>query len=310
MNTPDGNARLAYILLPVAALCWAGNHVLARAIAWHVPPAGLSVLRWALVAIVIAALYGPTLKADRASLRRKPVTMILLAIAGGALFGTMQFVGLLYTTAINVGVLNSAAPALIAAASFLIFGDRLGFAQVTGILVSFLGVVAIISQLDLDRLLSLSLNGGDIIILANMLLWAVYSACLRLRPQVSGVTFLFAMSVVSSLANIPFAIFELGAGFQWHADLLTVFAVLYTGLATSLIAYLCWQRGVELIGPGRAGVFLHLIPPFGICLAVSLLGEPLRGYHIVGFVLILAGVALAARPQTQAARQTNPTASV
>ena len=85
-------------------------------------------------------------------------------------------------------------------------------------------------------------------------------------------------------------------GYRLVPDLLTVSAVLYAALFTSLLAFMTWNRGIDLIGAPRASAFLHTIPLFSALLATSLLGEKLMPFHIVGFVLILAGVSLAARP--------------
>jgi drug/metabolite transporter (DMT)-like permease len=161
--------------------------------------------------------------------------------------------------------------------------------------VSLVGVLAIVTQLDPERLLSLTFNGGDLIILVNMVFWAVYCACLHLRPAVHPMSFLFVIAYVAALGNAPFAAWEYAAGYSLVPDLLTVSAVLYAALFTSLLAFITWNRGIDLIGAPRASAFLHTIPLFSAVLATSLLGERLMLFHIVGFVLILAGVSLAAR---------------
>ncbi len=221
--------------------------------------------------------------------------LTFLALVGGAAFGTLQFVALQYTTALNMGVVGSVSPAFIVAASYILFRDRLGPSQLFGVAVSLVGVLAIVTQLDPERLLSLTFNGGDLIILVNMAFWAVYCACLHLRPAVHPMSFLFAISYVAALGNAPFAAWEYAAGYSLVPDLLTVSAVLYAALFTSLLAFITWNRGIDLIGAPRASAFLHTIPLFSAVLATSLLGEKLMPFHIVGFVLILAGVTLAAR---------------
>jgi drug/metabolite transporter (DMT)-like permease len=273
--------------------------VFARAIAGHAPPATLSLVRW----MAVAAILGPTalyyLRQDWGRLRSKAGVMAFLALTGGCAFGTLQYVALQYTTALNMGVVGSVSPAFIVAASFALFGDRLGPIQLAGVGVSMLGVLAIVTQLHPERLLSLSFNGGDLIILANMVLWAVYCACLRLRPNVHPISFLFIVAAWSTVGNLPFALAEYAIGFQLVPDLLTCAAVLYAAVFTTLLAYIAWNRGIDLVGAPRASAFLHTIPVFAAVLATSLLGEQLRLFHMVGFVLILAGVTLAARPLPQ-----------
>jgi drug/metabolite transporter (DMT)-like permease len=286
-------------LLPLAAACWAGNHVAARAIAGHAPPATVSFVRWVLVFVVVSLVAWPQIRVDLPKLRAKAGVMVFLSLMGGAAFGTLQFVALQYTTALNMGVVGSVAPAFIVAASYILFRDGLGPMQLFGVAVSLIGVLAIITQLYPQRLLELTFNGGDLLILVNMVFWAVYCACLRLRPVVHPMSFLFALTPIAAVGTLPFAAWEYAAGFTMRADALTVGVVLYAALFTSLLAFVAWNRGIDLIGAPRASAFLHTIPLFSAVFATTLLGEQLRLYHVVGFVMILAGVTLASRPSRQ-----------
>jgi drug/metabolite transporter (DMT)-like permease len=286
----------AYALLPLAAACWAGNHVLARAAGGHVPPASLAIVRWIIVALVVAPFAAAHLRADWPKIKARPGLMVLFAIAGGGAFGTLQFVALHFTTALNMGVVGSVAPAFIVAASFILFRDRLSASQLFGVVVSLTGVLAIVSRLDLERLAGFSFNGGDLVIIANMVFWAVYSACLRLRPDIHPATFILSMAVIAGLGNLPFALTEHAFGYRLQATELTLATVLYAAFITTLLAYIAWNRGVDIVGAPRAGAFLHTVPLFSALLATTLLGETIEAYHVLGFALILAGVTLAARP--------------
>jgi drug/metabolite transporter (DMT)-like permease len=294
------SSAAAYVLLPLACACWAGNHVMARLIAGHAPPASVSLARWLVVLVLVSALAWPRIRADWRKLEAKADVLTFLALVGGAAFGTLQYVALQYTTALNMGVVGSVSPALIVAASYLLFRDGLGPLQLVGVAVSLVGVLAIVTQLHPERLASLTFNGGDLIIIVNMVFWAVYCACLRLRPDVHPMSFLFVVAYVSALANAPFAAWEHALGLHLAPDPLTMAAVLYAALVTTLLAYVAWNRGIDLIGAPRAGAFLHTIPLFSAVLATTILGEQLMLFHIVGFALILAGVTLAARPSQQA----------
>jgi len=289
-------------LLPVAAACWAGNHIVARAIGGYVPAASLSLVRWLLVALVLGVCAGRHVIRDWPVLRQRLPLMLFLALMGGSIFGTMQYVTLQYTTALNMGVVGSISPVFIVAASWLLFGDRLGGLQLFGVLVSLTGVLAIMSQLSLRRLLDLSFNFGDLLIIVNMAFWAIYCACLRLRPNVHAMSFLFVFALASALFVLPFAVWEFAIGRRLLLEPLTVFAVVYAALVTSLLAYVAWNRGIELVGAPRASAFLHTIPLFAAVFATSLLGERLYPFHVVGFALILAGVTLAARPSAKLAQ--------
>jgi len=282
------------LLVAISALCWSGNHILGRAIAGHVPPFAISTVRWLLPALILWPFARPHLKRDWPAIRQHWKLILFLGLIGGALFGALQYVGLQYTTAINVSVLNSLAPVLIGAAGVALFGDRLTGMQMLGITVSLAGVLVIISKANLAALGSLGFNWGDVIILFNMATWAVYSACLRLRPPLHWLSFTFMLAVISGLATLPFWMLEHAGGLTLQPTLLTASALAYVSIFPSLVAYACWNRGVELIGANRAGVFLHLVPLYSAVLAGFLLGESLMLYHVAGFLLILGGVLLAA----------------
>jgi drug/metabolite transporter (DMT)-like permease len=286
----------AYVLLPLAALCWSGNHIVARFASGHVPPASLAVVRWLVVAMVVGIFGWRQFRDDWPTVKKNVGVLTFLAIMGGSIFGTLQFVALQYTTALNMGVVGSVAPAFIVAASWLLFGDRLSLLQLFGVGISLLGVLAIVSQLSLERLASLSFNGGDLMIIANMVFWGIYCACLKLRPAIHPLSFLLAIAVVSGITNLPFAAWEHAVDFRLQLTDLTVGAIAYAAFITTLLAYVSWNRGIDLVGAPRASAFLHTIPLFSAVLATSLLGEQLMLYHVIGFALILGGVTLAARP--------------
>jgi len=285
----------AYLVLALASLCWSGNHLMGRAIAGHVPPLTITTLRWLLAALVLFPFIRGHLARDWPLIRRYMGVLIYLALIGGGIFGALQFVGLQLTTALNVSVMNSLAPLFIVAASAAMFGDRLTTAQAVGIVISLLGVIAIITKLDPDVLTHFSFNTGDVLILINMVLWGVYSASMRWRPAIHPTSFMFMFCLISGVAMLPAMAWEYSAGFRLQPTVLTFGSIAFVTLFSTITAFMCWTRGVELIGPNRAGVFLHLVPIFSALLTGALLGEPLMGYHVVGFALILLGVWCAAR---------------
>jgi drug/metabolite transporter (DMT)-like permease len=227
--------------------------------------------------------------------RKQPGIIVFLALLGGALFGTLQFVGLQYTSALNVSVMNSLTPVLIVLASAAMFRDRIDRLQSVGIGVSLAGVFVIITRLDPAVVGGLACNRGELIILLNQGLWAVYAVCLRLRPPIHWLSFMFWFSLISGVSMLPFFAWEASTGYVLQPTLLTFAAIAFVTLFSTVGGFALWTRGVELIGPNRAGVFLHLIPVYSALLTGVLLGEPLMAYHVLGFALILAGVWFAAR---------------
>jgi drug/metabolite transporter (DMT)-like permease len=290
-----GLAGNPYLLLALCSLFWSGNHIVGRAIGGHVPPFSVSTLRWVIPSLLLWALARRTIASDWPTIRSSWKILLWLGLTGGSLFTSLQYVGLEYTSALNVSVLNSLVPILILAVAGVLFGDRVTRLQLTGIITSSFGVAVIIAQGEFQTLLHLSFNWGDIIIVFNMLVFAVYAVYLRLRPQIHPLTFLFVFGVISATGTLPFAILEAAHGYTLQPDLMTIGATLYVALFPGFLAYLFWNRGVELIGANRAGPFLHLIPVYSAIIATSVLGEQMHAFHVVGFALIMGGVWMASR---------------
>lgn len=285
----------AYLLLAIASLCWSGNHVLGRAIAGQVPPFAISTLRWLLPALMLLPFAWPHLRREWPLIARHWRIMAFLSVVGGALFGSLQYIGLQYTTAVNVSVLNSLAPVFIVGIAALTFGDRIKPIQGLGIATSLVGVLVIVTKLDLSALAALRFNIGDVIIVFNMVCWGIYAVYLRKRPDIHWLSFMVVFGAISALATLPFALWEHASGYVLQPTPLTFGAVLYVATLPSVVAFAAWSRGSDLIGANRAGPFLHLVPLYSALLAWLLLGEQLMAYHVLGFALILAGVRFAAR---------------
>jgi len=288
-----------YLLLALAALFWSGNHIVGRAIGGHVPPVGVSTIRWFIPAVLLWPWVRPHLKRDWPAIRTHWKAMLWLGATGGALFTALQYVGLQYTSALNVSVLNSLVPVLIVATSAALFRERISAMQLAGIVVSSLGVLTIIGRGSFEVLERLAFNWGDLIIVFNMLIFAIYAACLRLRPKMHWLSFIFVFAVLSVVMTLPFAVAEFMQGERFAADWETIAAIGYVSIFPSVIAFAAWNRGVELIGANRSGPFLHLVPIYTAILGSTLLGEHLAVFHVAGFALILTGVWLASvRPST------------
>ncbi len=294
-QSSKGGAGLAIVLLALAGLCWSGTHVIGRAMADHVPPFGATFVRWFVPVLILLPFAEPYLRRDWSLIKRHWLILLLLGLPGGPVFSGLQFIGLQYTTATNASLMNSVSPVLIAAMGVLIFRDRISALLALGIATSLAGVVVVVMRGDLAVLLGLSLNKGDLILIANQACWALYSACLRLKPAIHWLSFLFLICLFSAIGVIPFRLWEIQQGHVFHADWLTAGALAYMAIFPGMVAFACYNVGIERIGANRAGAFTHLIPIYSATLAMIFLGEVLQLYHVAGFVLILAGVTLAAR---------------
>lgn len=306
---PHGSARSsafrAYLFLALAALFWSGNFVLGRAVSARIPPVGLAFWRWAIALAVLLVVARRRLAADLPALRRAWPVLLPAGVLGVGSFNMLVYVGLHGTTATNGLLLQSACPAFIVALAFAVGAGRAAPRQVAGIAVSLAGVVVILTRGAPSALAGLRFARGDLFVLAAVLAWAIYTLLLARRPAGVHPLSLLAFLVAIGLGWMaPFYAWERARGARMTLDAPTVGSVLYVALFASLAAYVLWNEGVARIGPSRAGVFIHLMPAFGSVLAVVLLGEAFRTFHLAGIALILAGVwlASAARPGPGRAR--------
>jgi drug/metabolite transporter (DMT)-like permease len=285
-----------YLLLTLTSLFWAGNAVIGRAIVDEIPPAMLAQIRWTLAFILIVPFAWSRVREELPVVRRHIGTLVLLSLTGVTAFNTLQYWSLQYTTAINVSVMQSSAPLLIGLWSWALWRDPLTRGQIAGIVASLTGVLAIISAGELERLANLSLNIGDIAILVAIAIYALYSALLRQRPGVAPITFLAVTIAAGAALLVPLTIAEYASGARIEELNVGGFAAIgYVAVFPSILAYMFFNRGVQLIGANRAGPFFHLIPLFGSLLAIAFLGERPGWHHLIGAVLIIGGVFVAGR---------------
>lgn len=287
--------RMAPLLLTAASLSWAGNAVIGRAVHTTIPPVTLAFWRWTGAFLVVLPFALAPLRRDWPVLLRHWRSTALLSLTGIAIFNTLLYRGFDQTTAINGVLLQSAMPLMILATSGLIYRERPTARQTTAILISLAGVAVIAAHGSPARLASLSINPGDAWILAAIACYALYSSLLRDRPPVHALSFLAASFALGALMLLPLYLAERMSGAYPIITPGTLAAFAYVAVLPSFVGYLCYNRGVELIGATRGGQYVHLVPVFGTLLAMGFLGEQLHAFHLAGIILIAAGLALAAR---------------
>jgi drug/metabolite transporter (DMT)-like permease len=289
-----------YLLLSITALCWAGNFIVGRAIYQEVPPVALATIRWVGAFLVILPFAYKHLVRDWATIKKHWLIMITLGGIGIGSFNTLVYTGVNYTTAINGVIMNSSSPVFMAIMAFLLFKERISRFQTSGILLSIAGVLIVVSRGDIASLGNLSLNIGDLYILAAFVIWAFYTVMLRLRPDIHNLSLLAMSFLLAAIANMPFMLLEMWAGRNVQLSPQSISGLIYVIIFPSLIAYLFYNRGIELIGANRGGAFLHVVPLFGALMAVFFLGERLEPFHIMGFVAIITGVVMTTRKPSSA----------
>lgn len=283
------------LLLTLAMLFWGGNTIAGRLAIGEVSPMVIVFLRWIIVAALMGMLMRGRLVEEWPLARPHLPAMIAMSLFGFVGFNILFYIAAYYTSAINLGIIQGSMPALVLAGTVLVFRARVKWLQLAGILVTIVGVALVAAQGDFANLAKLEINPGDGIMLIASLFYAGYTLALRNRPKLSGLVFFTLLSIISAIASVPAVIYEMAAGTAIWPGLTGWAIVLFISLFPSLLAQIYFMRGVELIGPGRAGVFINLVPIFSAILAVVLLGEPFRWHHAVALVLVLGGIWLSER---------------
>jgi drug/metabolite transporter (DMT)-like permease len=284
-----------YLLLSLTSLFWAGNIVLARYVAGHVPPMTLSCVRWIGAFILLWPFAKDHLRRDWPVLRAHLPLMLLLSATGFAFNNAVSYMALQHTQALNALLIQSSAPLFVALWALLLFGVRLTWAQLAGIVISLTGVLIIILRGDPSALMAVHFNKGDLMFASAVLAFGLYSAVMTKRPSTHPLSLITFTMACGSIMLVPFSWWEMLSGFGPKVDWLTAGTLAYVVIFPSTLAYLAFNRGIALIGPNRASPFLHLVPVFGSAMAIVLLGEELKLFHVVGYVLVLAGVIIASR---------------
>ena len=298
----DRTEARAFALLGLVMLLWAGNSIVGRAVRDDVGPFTLAFVRWAGASLVLAPFAVRPLMRDWTAIVRQWKVILLLGLLGVAAFNALLYSGLKHTTATNALLLQAAIPPAVILLDRLFFGVRSTLWQTTGVVASVLGVVVIVFEGDPAAALRLHFGLGDTLVLVSVVVWALYTVLLRLRPAISPVSFIAATFFVGVAAMAPLAAWERFAGqpLVWRETLAGAF--LYVALLPSLLSYFIYNHATGIVGPAKAGQAITLMPLFGAFLAVLLLDERLHPFHFAGMALILAGIVVAALAPRQPRR--------
>jgi len=302
-RAPSGHwlTHQPYLLLCIAALCWAGNAIVGRLAVGHIPPVTLSFLRWALAFLIVLPFAWKHLVHDWRAVRGGLGIMIVISVTGIGAFNTLQYWALEYTQALNTVLLQSAGPLIVAIWSLILLGVRITLAQAFGVVLSLIGVLVILLHGDLTTLTSVEFNKGDIIFMVALVIFGFYSVLTLKRPAIHGLSFAAFTFGCGAACLIPLVIWEMVSRPVMALNVSNLLSVLYVAVFPSTVAYLCWNRGIHLIGANRAAPFFHMVPLFGSAMAMVFLGERPRLFHVVGFALVLTGVFVASRKASSAA---------
>lgn len=288
---------LAYVGLVLTPLFWAGNAVVAKGTVAHIPPLSMSFWRWVIALAILLPFGFPGLWRQRHVVRQHLGSMLALATFSVAAFNSLLYFAAITTTATNIALLNSTIPIFVALLSWILLGDRTRPVQALGIGLAILGILAVVARGDLSVLTGLQAQPGDLIMVAAVFSWGLFSVLLRRQAvPLPALAFLTAQILLGTLVILPFFLVDVlfvSGGFELSQS--TALPLLYFAIFPGILAYAFWNHGVHKIGPANAAIFMYLTPVFASVLASVFLGESLGLFHIIGGVLILAGLLLATR---------------
>jgi len=294
-DATDWLYRQPPLLLTLTTLFWGGNIVAGQLAAGEIAPFQLVLARWVLVAGVLGALYGRDVRAHWPVIRPFLGRAVAMAALGFTAFNGLFYLASLWTSGVNIGILQGSVPVFVLMMAYAAYGARVGPVQIAGVAATIAGVVLVATDGAPLRLLALALNPGDALMLLACVFYAFYTTALQRRPQIPGRVFFTLMAAIAALTSAPVALVEAMVSAPGWPSPTGWLITLYVALFPSCLAQLFFLRGVDLIGPGRAGVYVNLVPVFGALLSVGLLGQVVAPYHALALVLVLSGIALAQR---------------
>lgn len=289
----------AYLLLAITTLLWGGNAIAARLAVGHISPMVLTAGRWFVVLVIIALFLRAPLREAMPVLRRHWLFALVMGMLGYTFFNALMYVAGHYTSAVNITLLQGSIPVSTMIGAYLVFGSRITWLQIIGILLTLVGVAVTASGGDPARLMALAFNFGDLLMVIASVLYAVYTVLLNKRPPMRALAFYCGMAIAAALASMPFLIAEILMDKSGLPTLRGWLILAYVAVGPSLISQILFMRAVELVGPARAGLFTNLTPVFGALLAVLILGEHFGWHHAVSMALVIGGIAIAEKGRSR-----------
>tara|TARA_B110000444_G_C18833065_1_gene594317 strand:- start:1682 stop:2572 length:891 start_codon:yes stop_codon:yes gene_type:complete len=288
---------LAYILLVCTTLIWSINFIIGKfAYLFEVPPLSLNFLRWTLVWLLLFPFTYKEILLNIELIKKNIIYLTILAITSVSAFNSLVYLALNYTQAIDSILMISIIPVFVLFLSSVLGVEKFNFYQLAGLIVSFTGVLIIFSNADLNKILNLNFNIGNVWMLLAVVCWALYSSLLKKKKlPFSTLGLVEILASIGLIFLIPQFIGEQMYGKEIKFNKVFFLILFFVTLFASIGAYYSWNKAIELIGPNRASIFLHLMPVFGVILAIVLLKEKFQMYHFIGATFIVTGIYLSNR---------------
>ncbi|WP_169566494.1 DMT family transporter [Sneathiella limimaris] len=290
-----GPSTRAYILLTLTTMCWGGNAVFSRMAVGEVSPLTLVTLRWASVMVLLLLFAQKDLKRDWHVLKPRLFYVVCMGAIGFTGFNALFYISAYYTTAVNIGILQGTIPIFVLLGAFIVYRMPVSIQQISGVCLTVFGVIVVTSGGSLEKLADLAFNRGDLLLVIACMCYGGYTLALRNKPDVGALAFFSGLAIAAFISCLPLLTYELVTGTAQAPTLKGWILIAAIAILPSFLAQLFFINGVALIGPGRAGIFVNLVPIFASIMAVLFLGEPFHLYHATALALVLGGIWLAER---------------
>jgi drug/metabolite transporter (DMT)-like permease len=286
--------NLAYLFLFLAIFFWAGNFIVGKvASIYQIPPFSLNFYRWLFAWLILAPFTLKEIFSKKQYIFENFKFFIFLGITSVTIFNSIVYYSLNFTQVISGVLMISTIPVMIIFISSILKIEKTNIFQIFGVILSFLGVIVIVTKFNLEILMNLNFNKGDLTMVVAMLSWATYSALLKKKKHdLSQLTLLQVIITFGLIFLIPVYFIEMSLGYTIKINTPFLLTLTYVVLFPGLTSFICWIKGIALIGPNRAGIFLHLMPIFSAIMAMLIFDEKFMFYHFLGALFILSGIIL------------------
>jgi drug/metabolite transporter (DMT)-like permease len=284
----------AYVMLVCATLFWAGNFMVGKfAFLTDIPPMSLVFFRWSLVWLILLPFTFKEIIQFKNVIQKNLPLLFFLALTSVGLFNSFTYLALVHTQVINASLFNTAIPAIIILLCFIFKIEKTNKYQILGLILAVCGILSIITKLELNILLSLNFNKGDLIMIGGVVTWGLYSAFLKKKNfTLPLLTLVHILCTFGLVFIFPQFFYEFSQGQFVKFDINLCFILIFLALFPSIGSYYCWAGAVSIIGANRAGIFLSLIPLFSTIMAITFFNEQFQFFHLIGAILIILGLFL------------------
>jgi len=289
--------KTAYIFLILATLFWSGNFIVGKAASlFEIPPFTLNFYRWTFAWLILAPFTLREIFQKKNYILKNIKLILVLGITSITLFNSIVYYSLNFTQVISGVLMISTIPVMIIFFCWVLKIEKTNFYQILGVFFSLMGVMVIVTNADINKLLNLNFNKGDLWMVVAMFSWAIYSALLRKKKfELSQISFLQTIISAGLILLLPAYLIEMALGYRVNIHLPFILTLTYVVLFPGLASFFFWIKGISIIGSNRSGIFLHLMPIFSTIMAMLIFKEEFMTFHLIGAILIITGIILSSK---------------